>query len=412
MSISVKHIHFPHLSPLTYMAITIVLVLSAVAGWEFMLLGQQDQRLAALQQQQSAQSEQDQSYLAQLQAQASKAEQLEAEFNKVKSDEEHQKYAAIDALYAQFQDIVQKVSRNANLKLDTSSVSGQYSAWGTQLLQKQYDPLKQSLSAAQSQLDKQYQLYQASLVKPTAQPQTVAKSSGGSTPSGYSVPTIATSRGSFKVYLVKMPLASVTVKTVTANTGNCTNQCPTKSLSQYVGDSGAYAGINGTYFCPPDYSWCSGKTNSYDFAVYNSFVGNWLNSNALSWNSEGLATFNGHSAKFYRYASDFAGGPVTAGIANFPPLLVHGGQVAITDADLDTAQKTKGLRGALGVDSANVYLAVVSSASILDAAYTMQALGATEVLNLDGGGSSALYIAGSYKVGPGRSLPNAVVLVQ
>jgi exopolysaccharide biosynthesis protein len=103
---------------------------------------------------------------------------------------------------------------------------------------------------------------------------------------------------------------------------------------------------------------------------------------------------------------------VTAGIANFPPLLVHSGQVAITDADLDAAQKNRGLRGALGVDGSNLYLAVVSGASIMDAAYTLKALGATEALNLDGGGSSALYIGGAYKVGPGRSLPNAVIVTR
>ncbi|OQX51317.1 hypothetical protein B5M47_01265 [candidate division CPR3 bacterium 4484_211] len=45
-----------------------------------------------------------------------------------------------------------------------------------------------------------------------------------------------------------------------------------------------------------------------------------------------------------------------------------------------------------------------------DAAEVMQKLGAANALNLDGGGSSAMYYNGSYKVGPGRNLPNAVVL--
>jgi len=39
-------------------------------------------------------------------------------------------------------------------------------------------------------------------------------------------------------------------------------------------------------------------------------------------------------------------------------------------------------------------------------------LGVKYALNLDGGGSSALYLNGSYIVGPGRSLPNAVILVK
>ncbi len=47
-----------------------------------------------------------------------------------------------------------------------------------------------------------------------------------------------------------------------------------------------------------------------------------------------------------------------------------------------------------------------------DATYVAQTLGATNALNLDGGGSSALSIDGGYRVGPGRLLPNAVVLTR
>ena len=145
-------------------------------------------------------------------------------------------------------------------------------------------------------------------------------------------------------------------------------------------------------------------------AVYNTPTGNWLNQNALGWTSIGLATFNGSSAQFYRTASQYGGGAVSAAISNFPALLVYQNSVSISDADLDSAQKNKGVRGALGVGGGNIYLAIISGASVLDAAYVMQAVGATDALNLDGGGSAALYIDGSYKAGPGRLLPNAVVL--
>lgn len=33
-------------------------------------------------------------------------------------------------------------------------------------------------------------------------------------------------------------------------------------------------------------------------------------------------------------------------------------------------------------------------------------------MNLDGGGTSAMFTDGQYKVGPGRQLPNAVVLTR
>jgi len=35
-----------------------------------------------------------------------------------------------------------------------------------------------------------------------------------------------------------------------------------------------------------------------------------------------------------------------------------------------------------------------------------------DALNLDGGGTSAMYAGGAYKVGPGRLLPNAVLLIK
>jgi len=42
----------------------------------------------------------------------------------------------------------------------------------------------------------------------------------------------------------------------------------------------------------------------------------------------------------------------------------------------------------------------------------LQALGARDALNLDGGGTSAMFIGGGYTVGPGRLLPNAIVLTK
>jgi exopolysaccharide biosynthesis protein len=48
----------------------------------------------------------------------------------------------------------------------------------------------------------------------------------------------------------------------------------------------------------------------------------------------------------------------------------------------------------------------------MDTAYVLQALGARDALNLDGGGTAAMWIGGGYKVGPGRLLPNAIVLTK
>ncbi len=170
--------------------------------------------------------------------------------------------------------------------------------------------------------------------------------------------------------------------------------------------------MNSAYFCPPDYASCSGKVNSTDFAFYHSGGGKWLQKDALSWGDTGLATFNGNSAKFYKKSSDYGGGSVTAGVSNYPTLLDNG-EVVVDSDDLTSYQKdVRGPRGAIGVGNENLYLAIVANATVIDAAYAMKALGALDALNLDGGGSSAMYINGGYVVGPGRSLPNAIVLVR
>src|SRR5207244_3187080 len=102
---------------------------------------------------------------------------------------------------------------------------------------------------------------------------------------------------------------------------------------------------------------------------------------------------------------------VNAGISNYPALLAAGA-VVDSSAQQSPTQMQRATRGAIGVDGTYIYLAIVPSASVTETAYVMQSLGARDALNLDGGGSAALWIAGSFKVGPGRQLPNAIVLTK
>ena len=229
---------------------------------------------------------------------------------------------------------------------------------------------------------------------------------------GYGYQSVSTVRGSFNVHLIKERLSAVTVKTLTANVTDCSNNCPAKPLAQYVSENAAYAGMNGTYLCPPDYAQCAGKVNSYDYAVYNSNLRRWINYNALNAQNGGLF-FNGASTSVYRrtYVYFQQQTPINAAITNFP-LLVQNGAVIDSTAEQNGSQLLKGTKGAIGVDATYVYLAIVTNATVSDAAYVMQALGARDALNLDGGGTAAMWIGGSYKVGPGRLLPNAIVLTK
>lgn len=307
----------------------------------------------------------------------------------------------IDAIYSLYSDVQNKIKRDQGVNINVKDITDQQADWASKLLNQELDPLKELLTKASGILDQRYQSYLASLPKPA----TVVN------PEGYSFQTVSTIRGSFNAYQVKLPLSSYAVKTVTANESDCANNCPVKPLADYISENGAYAGMNGTYLCPPDYASCAGKVNSYDFPVYNSNLSKWLNAGALNWNSQGLATFVGSTPKFYRYNNLYPKTPVTAGISNFPTILL-GGAVLDTEAEQTDYQKLKGTKGSIGTDGTYVYLTLVSSASVTDSAYVLQAMGVKDALNLDGGGTSAMYIGGVYKVGPGRLLPNAVLLVK
>ena len=102
---------------------------------------------------------------------------------------------------------------------------------------------------------------------------------------------------------------------------------------------------------------------------------------------------------------------MTAGISNYP-LLLAAGSVVDSESEQSDYQKQKGTKGSIGTDGTNVFLALVTNANVTDSAYVLQAIGETDALNVDGGGTSALYIDGSYKVGPGRLLPNAILLTK
>jgi len=45
-------------------------------------------------------------------------------------------------------------------------------------------------------------------------------------------------------------------------------------------------------------------------------------------------------------------------------------------------------------------------------AYVFKALGAKSAINLDEGGSTALYYNGHYLDGPGRNIPNAIIFAR
>lgn len=224
-------------------------------------------------------------------------------------------------------------------------------------------------------------------------------------------PVLGTQTSGPNYSVLTFDLGSITVVTDTAGDDDCSNNCPVKSVAQYVKDNGGRAGMNGTYFCPPDYSWCAGKVNSYDFPVWNNRKKRWMQSSKLFWGGRGMFVFRPGSAQFFPNASS-VGAPadITGGIVNYPPLLA-GGNVILDEKSLpDNLKITKGTRSGIGIGGGKLFLIVARRANMSDLARIFQSLGATDALNLDGGGSAALYQGGRYKAGPGRQPPNAIIV--
>ncbi len=89
---------------------------------------------------------------------------------------------------------------------------------------------------------------------------------------------------------------------------------------------------------------------------------------------------------------------------------LYGGNVTF-GGNSDPKKGGKGSRSFVGAKGATVYIGVVHNATVAEVAHVLKALGLSEALNLDSGGSTALW-QGGYKVGPGRNIANAVLFIR
>ncbi len=227
--------------------------------------------------------------------------------------------------------------------------------------------------------------------------------------SGFSQQVVHTDAGDFLVDIISADLNSTRVIVDTASDNDCSNDCPVLSLGDYVSRSGAFAAVNGTFFCPQDYPSCADKKNTFDFLVMNKNK-HYFNSDKNVYSTNPAVIFYGNTARYVGRAQEWGRDTgVDAVISNFPLLTLNGenafggsGEVKINN---------KGPRSFIGNTGTIVYIGIVFNASVGEAAGVLKILGVANSLNLDDGGSSALW-SGGYKAGPGRSLPNAVLFVR
>jgi hypothetical protein len=243
----------------------------------------------------------------------------------------------------------------------------------------------------------------------------------------YAIRKVTTSAGVFAAKVITLDRDVYELKTVTEGSFDCGGAgCTAKPLLDYYKSvRGAVAAIHGSYFCPPDYASCEGKVYSYLWPAMDSLSGRVTNEDRLKYHERALITATAEGGlHLYRNAKiDFGrsmaghevatGETVTAMLGNYPTLVQAGRVVAEEDGALDEKSRTlKSSRGAVGWNDHQIFLVLVSGATVPDTALVMQTLGATEAMNLDGGGTSAMVWQGEYVAGPGRVLPNALVVAK
>ncbi len=227
--------------------------------------------------------------------------------------------------------------------------------------------------------------------------------------SGFSRQKVHTDFGDFLVDIVAADLGSTRVVVDTASDSDCRDNCPAMALGDYVGRSGAYAGINGSYFCPATYPSCAGKTNSFDTLLMNKNK-HYFNSDNNVYSTVPAVIFQGGSVRYVGQSLEWGRDTGVDGVIANQPLLVSGGNV-VFGGDDEVKRAGAGSRSFVGSSGSTVYIGVVHGVNAAQMARVLKTMGIQNALNLDSGGSTALW-SGGYKVGPGRAIPNAILFIR
>lgn len=213
----------------------------------------------------------------------------------------------------------------------------------------------------------------------------------------------------YLVDIISADLSNTKIIVDTASNSTCGNNCPVDSLGAFAARSGAFAGINGPYFCPEAYPACAGKTNSFDTLLMNKNKV-YFNSDNNVYSSVPVAIFSSTS-RFIEQSSQWGRDTSVDSVIAGQPLLVFNGVSRFTD-DGDIKKSGKGNRSFVGASGNTVYIGIVHNASVADAALVLTKMGINNAINLDSGGSTALWLNGKYLAGPGRNTPFGILFVR
>lgn len=315
----------------------------------------------------------------------------------------------IETSYKSSVDLYQRILDLKAQKQDTLDLDKEYALGIKYLSDFNYTSGSATLKSLNLDIKKKEDILAQAQIQQSAPAAAPVVQSNTPPSSGFSVQSVSTDNGNFTVYMVAADLNSTRVVVDTASDSDCSNNCPTLSLSDYVSRSGAFAGINGTFFCPAEYPSCAGKTGSFDLLVMNKNK-HYFNSDNNVYSTNPAVIFYGNSSRFVGQALEWGRDTSVDAVLSNYPLLVSGGNVVYGGGG-DAKFSQKGPRGFVAVKGSTVYIGDVLNASMTDSAKVLKALGMDNAMNLDEGGSTALW-SGGYKLGPGRNIPNALLFIR
>lgn len=342
---------------------------------------------------------------AELASSSAEVTKLLAEDQRVRNDQLAATMTAMQKTFLDSSVVYEDILALSEQKADLTKAQENLAKALAELSDQNYTSASASLVAVKAEIKKVEQKLAAAAVVPTPE----APVSNTAPDSGYSRQAVETEQGRYVVSLVAADLGSTKVIVDTASSSDCGNDCPVLPLADYVSRNGGYAGINGSYFCPATYPNCVGKTNSFDLLLMNKDK-TYFNSSNNVYSNNPAVIFGGGYIRFVGAASEWGRDTGIDSMLSNYPLLVSGNQVRFT-GDGDIKKGSKGNRSFVANRGNTVYIGVVHGATVAESALALKTLGMDNALNLDSGGSTALW-SGGYKVGPGRNIPNAIVFVR
>lgn len=333
------------------------------------------------------------------------------ELNALKNEDQYkinlglrQKVSNIERTYTKAVSTYEELLKLKDVSKDTKRFDDMYTTSLVLLSKQEYEEADKQLTGLAGSISDEREKIAASFTIPAKV--TVSNDPPGA---GYSRQQVNTDIGNYLVSLYAADLSNTKVIIDTATDGDCSNDCPVLPLAEYVSRNNAIAGVNGSYFCPASYPSCAGKTNSFDMLIMNKNK-KYINSGNNVYSNNPAFIFGSGYARFVGQALEWGRDTGVDGVISNFPTLVQGGNLGFGGDD-DPKKGSKGARSFVANKGSKVYMGVVFNVTVAESARVMHTMGMENALNLDSGGSTALW-SGGYKVGPGRNLPNVVLFVR